>query len=518
MTDKIIHCAIYTRKSTDDGLDQEFNSLDAQREACDAYIKSQSSLGWRVSEKRFDDGGISGGTMDRPALKDLIAQIEAGRISVIVVYKIDRLTRSLADFARLVEILDRHNASFVSVTQQFNTTSSMGRLTLNVLLSFAQFEREVTSERIRDKVAASKRRGMWMGGFPPLGYDIFERRLVINEREAQTVRTIFALATKAASVASLCRHLRAKSIRAKKWITLKGKQSGGGTITRTMLARLLTNPVYIGKIRHDGTTYNGEHRAIIDETLWNSVQERLDNTRQLRQSVSNTKANALLAGLVYDEAGNRMVPSHTRRKKSIYRYYVSTPLIRPGKKLAGSLGRVSAKRLESEVVAALENAKITGSDASLDDMIAKVSKIVLTRDGMEINVTSAEGSEQLLRIPVSLASGKSAARIIQRDGANHRNEALIKAIALGIRWRSKLSEGRYPSVLSLAKAEGYSERYVWKTLRLANLAPDIVDAILDGRQPSHLNLHRLNDSAFTGDWCSQRLALGFEPGPATVSD
>ncbi|MFC2950594.1 recombinase family protein [Marinicaulis aureus] len=511
MTGKLIPCAIYTRKSTDEGLDQEFNSLDAQRESCEAYIRSQASQGWTIVKDRFDDGGFSGGNMDRPSLKDLIRQIKAGRIKVIVVYKIDRLTRSLADFARLVEVLDEHGASFVSVTQQFNTTTSMGRLTLNVLLSFAQFEREVTGERIRDKVAASKRRGMWMGGHPPLGYDIMNRRLAANETEAANVRTVFKMALEEKSLARLVDRLRKEGLSAKKWKTQTGKMMGGGALTRTTLNRLLRSPVYLGKVRQGGSLYDGEHEAIVDEALWTSVQHMLDDARQLKRSKTNGKSNALLSGLLHDDAGNRMVPSHSRRGKTVYRYYVSTPLVRGSKKPVGAVSRINASRVDGAVIAALEQAKLSSSDTDATTLMQHVKKITVHRDELEIQLKGSAGGPLLLRVPADLTSGKSADRLIQTDSANRRNEPLIKAVALGASWRSKLENGEHESVIALAKSEGYSERYVWKTLRLAFLAPDIVEAILDGRQPAHLTLRKLNDLPLDGDWGSQRRTLGFEP-------
>lgn len=509
MTGKTLRCAIYTRKSSEDGLDQDFNALDAQREACAAYIKSQASEGWKAIADQFDDGGFTGGNLDRPALKRLIGLVEAGRINVIVVYKIDRLTRSLADFARLVEILDRRGASFVSVTQQFNTTTSMGRLTLNVLLSFAQFEREVTSERIRDKVAASKRRGMWMGGRPPLGFDIVDRKLVINAREAETVQKIFRLALEARSLTRLEQRLADEKICAKRWKTNTGNITGGGPMTRTSVSRLLRNPIYLGKVRQGGELYDGEHDAIISEALWENVQTMLDDARQTKRPARNGKSNALLSGLVFDDAGNRMVPSHAKRGKTIYRYYVSLPLVRTSKKQAGGVSRISAPKIESEVIAALEKAKIAPSDAGADDIIRRIKRITLHKHEIEIEHKDDAGKGALLRIAANLGSAKNADRLIQNDGANQRNEPLIKTVALAYDWRAKLEAGEYPSVISLARGKGYSERYVWKVLRLAFLAPDIIEAILDGRQPSHLALRDLNDISFTGDWSSQRCALGF---------
>jgi site-specific DNA recombinase len=265
---KILRCAIYTRKSTEEGLDQDFNSLDAQREACTAYVMSQAGQGWKEIKKHYDDGGISGGTMNRPALQDLLKDIEAGKVDVVVVYKIDRLTRSLMDFAKIVEVFDAHEVSFVSVTQQFNTLSSMGRLTLNILLSFAQFEREVTAERIRDKIAASKRKGMWMGGAVPLGYVSKDKKLVIDPEEAETVRQIYKLYLDIGSVRQLKEHLDQLGCVTKKRLRNDGTSSGGRPFTRGHLYWLLSNPIYAGLISHRGRIADGQHQAIIDRETW----------------------------------------------------------------------------------------------------------------------------------------------------------------------------------------------------------------------------------------------------------
>ncbi len=281
MTKPRIRCAIYTRKSSDEGLDQDFNSLDAQREACAAYIASQRHEGWVLDPARYDDGGVSGATLARPGLERLLADIAAGRIGMVVVYKIDRLTRSLADFARLVERLDAASCSFVSVTQAFNTASSMGRLTLNVLLSFAQFEREVTAERIRDKIAASKKKGLWMGGVPPLGYDPHPdpkvRSLVINNAEAQTVRRLYALYDQLGCLGAVARAATAEGLRSKRHRFRTGREQGGGTLSRGQIYSLLRNPIYLGQIRHKTQVWDGQHDAILETGLWERVQEKLQS-------------------------------------------------------------------------------------------------------------------------------------------------------------------------------------------------------------------------------------------------
>ena len=320
-----LRCAIYTRKSTEDGLDQDFNSLDAQREACEAYIASQAGEGWRLIKTRYDDGAYSGGTMERPALRRLLADIDAGKVDTVVVYKVDRLTRSLADFARIVELFDANDVSFVSITQQFNTTTSMGRLTLNMLLSFAQFEREVTGERIRDKIAASKRKGMWMGGVVPLGYDVFDRKLIVNETEAETVRTLFRLYRQHANVRLVKEEADRRGLRTKLRRPNNGRRNGGEPFTRGHIYKLLANPIYVGEIVHKGERHGGEHEAIIDRETWDAVQKQLKRNAVVRHINSNAKAPSLLAGMLFDEDGIRMVTSHASKAGRRYRYYVSKP-------------------------------------------------------------------------------------------------------------------------------------------------------------------------------------------------
>ena len=313
-----LRCAIYTRKSTEEGLDMEFNSLDAQREACEAYIASQRSEGWACLRERYDDGGFSGGTLERPALKQLIADVEDGLVDVIVVYKIDRLSRALMDFSKLVELFDRHGVTFVSVTQSFNTTTSMGRLTLNILLSFAQFEREVTAERIRDKVAASRKKGMWMGGYVPLGYDVVDRKLIVNEDEAAQVRRIFERFVELGSATVLARELRREEARNKQ----------GTLIDKGYLYRLLKNRVYRGEAVHKGTAYPGEHDAIIDADLWDQAHAILQESPRKRANNTRAQTPALLKGLIFSETGAAMTPTTTKKGSKLYRYYVSMDVIR----------------------------------------------------------------------------------------------------------------------------------------------------------------------------------------------
>ena len=323
MGDRPSRCAIYTRKSTDEGLEQEFNSLDAQREACAAYILSQKHEGWQLLPEYYDDGGYSGGSMERPGIKQLMADVQAGKVDVIVVYKVGRLTRSLADFAKIVEVLDRAAASFVSVTQAFNTTTSMGRLTLNVLLSFAQFEREVTGERIRDKVAASKKKGMWMGGPVPLGYHAHDRKLVIAEDEATTVRHMFERYAIVRSMPVLVDKLGDAGIRTKLRKFKDGRQFGGVPFTVGPLSHLLNNPVYVGKVRHKGTPHPGQHEPIISRVLWDTVQLILVKNRVERRIGGRGKTPSLLTGMLRDPEGRVMSPTYAVKETRRYRYYVS---------------------------------------------------------------------------------------------------------------------------------------------------------------------------------------------------
>jgi DNA invertase Pin-like site-specific DNA recombinase len=325
-----VRCAIYTRVSTDERLDMEFNSLDAQREAALSYIQSQKHEGWILVGDRYDDGGFSGGSMERPALQRLLRDVESGVVDVVVVYKVDRLSRSLTDFARIVEIFERHNASFVSVTQQFNTTTSMGRLTLNILLSFAQFEREVIGERIRDKFAASRRKGMWMGGVPPLGYDVRDRKLVVNENEAELVRLIFNRLLRVGSATKLAQELRRAGHMTKSWTTQNGRHRPGKSIDKGALYKVLNNRVYLGEAVHKGTSYPGEHEAIIDRPTWDKVQAILAEKTVARANGARAQTPALLRGLIFAPGGRAMTPSHSRKNGRLYRYYVSTDAIRQG--------------------------------------------------------------------------------------------------------------------------------------------------------------------------------------------
>jgi DNA invertase Pin-like site-specific DNA recombinase len=374
---KTLRCAVYTRVSTEHGLEQEFNSLDAQREAAAAYVKSQTHEGWRLVKDSFDDGGVSGGSLDRPALQRLLAAIRARLIDVVVVYKVDRLTRSLADFAKLVEIFDAHGVSFVSVTQSFNTTSSMGRLTLNMLLSFAQFEREVTGERIRDKLAASKRRGIWVGGIVPLGYEVRQRKLVVREDEACTVRLIFERYLALGSLPALQRELRQRGIVTRRRTLSCGRSVGGVPLTNGPLAHILRNRVYLGELNHKGASYPGEHEPIVTPALFDAVQDKLTANRNGARA-RRAASGALLIGRIFDDRGNRMTPSTAKKGAMRYRYYVSSVLAQGRRSEAGSMARASASELEAVIVEALRTAYPDDTELDARALIeARVARVVV---------------------------------------------------------------------------------------------------------------------------------------------
>lgn len=373
-----LRCAVYTRKSSEEGLEQEFNSLHAQREACEAYIASQRSEGWVLVRDQYDDGGISGGTLERTGLKRLLEDIEDGLVDVVVVYKIDRLSRSLMDFSKLVEVFDRNGVTFVSVTQSFNTTTSMGRLTLNILLSFAQFEREVTAERIRDKVRASRMKGMWMGGVPPLGYEVKDRKLIISEADATNVRWIFARFVEIGSGTELTRELAARGIRT----------SRGNRIDKKYLYRLLNNRAYIGEAVHKGDSYPGEHDAIIDRTVWDKVHAILTESPRKRAARTRADTPALLKGLLYGPDGAAFSPTHTRKGGKLYRYYVSQTVLKHG---AGScpVGRVPAGEIEAAVINQLRTV------FRQPEIVAGTWKAACEQDS---EITEADARDALIRL------------------------------------------------------------------------------------------------------------------------
>jgi DNA invertase Pin-like site-specific DNA recombinase len=491
---KLLRCAIYTRKSTEHGLELEFNSLDAQREACEAYIKSQASQGWKVLPQRYDDPAYSGGNLDRPALKKLLADIETGRVDVVVVYKIDRLTRSLADFAKLVEAFDARSISFVAVTQQFNTTTSMGRLTLNVLLSFAQFERELSSERVRDKIAASRRKGKWTGGTVPLGYEARDKKLVVNETEAETVRTIFRLYLELKSFGKLVAELDRRRIVTKRRDTKVAKYNGAIPFTYGPLAYLLKNRVYIGEIHHGGKWFKGEQKAILDRQTFERVQVLLKTNANGRK-VKHFESGALLRGKLYDDKGNLMGPSFSSKNGVRYRFYVSSALLRGRKAAAGSVSRIPAAEIESAVLAALQ--PYQGRDGSANP-VEMLEHVVVAHDQIHITIAgAADGDRAPAKIKIAWSiKARDTATVVEgndRSESAH-NESLIQSIVRAHGWIHSLQDGTYESIEQLAEASSLHSKVVRQGLRLAFLSPKVTSAILEGRQPKGLSLARIPKS------------------------
>lgn len=556
-----IRCAIYTRKSSDEGLEKEFNSLDAQREACEAFIKSQKHAGWVAVSDLYDDGGLSGGTLERPALQRLLGDIMARKVQIVVVYKVDRLTRSLADFAKIVDIFDAHGASFVSVTQQFNTTTSMGRLTLNMLLSFAQFEREIAGERIRDKIAASKAKGMWMGGTVPLGYNIKERKLVINEAEAETVRLIYQRYAELASVNLLQAELDRRGLHSKRRAGAKGLIAGGATFSRGVLYLILQNRLYRGEIAHKGNVYPGQHQAIIDGRLWDAVQEKLAANRKARFLATGAQAPSLLSGLLFDDSGTRMTPTHANKRGRRYRYYISAALLDP-RKSAGSSMRVPASEVEGVVVdrvrtllgsrkeiadalaalelrageleAALNRAAefgkkwlILAPEAIRDFVRQTIARVTISLDQIEIVVDAerlagALGVQRtkksvadhaiVLTVPAALhRSGRGKRMVVGDPPERTPDAALIQVLREAFTVRQKMladtTETLYDITAGITKSKGR----LTALMRLTYLSPSIIEDILGGRQPPELSPKRLlrTSQNLPLDWTEQRKVLGF---------
>jgi site-specific DNA recombinase len=493
---KPVRCAIYTRKSTEHGLELEFNSLDAQRDACEAHVKSQASQGWKALSQHYDGTAYSGGNLERPALQQLLKDIDAGLIDVIVVYKIDRLTRSLADFAKLVEAFDAKSISFVAVTQQFNTTTSMGRLTLNVLLSFAQFERELSSERVRDKVAASRRKGKWTGGTVPLGYDAKDKKLVINKAEAETVRYIFQRYLDVKSFGKLVADLDAKGIVTKRRDTKVKKFNGEIPFTYGPLAYFLKNRLYIGETGHKDKWFPGEHAAIVDRKTFDEVQQLLSSKSKGRKA-RRTASEALLMGRLYDDRGNRMSPSFSAKNGVRYRCYVSSALLRGQKGQVGSVGRVPAAEIEGAVRAAIIAQRSQGPKGPVGspDPLEEVERVVVARDQLLVSLMRANDTDDAnseVRIPWS---SKSTAPMgsVESDGENDasHSEGLIQSVVRAHAWNRALLDGVHDSVETLAEANRLHPKVVRQALRLAFLSPDVTSAILEGRQPKELSLAQI---------------------------
>jgi site-specific DNA recombinase len=518
---KPVHCAIYTRVSTDQGLEQDFNSLDAQYDASQAYIRSQAHAGWTLLRTKYDDGGFSGGNIDRPALRRLLDDVRAGKVDVIVVYKVDRLTRSLADFAKLIELFDKHNVSFVSVTQQFNTTTSMGRLTLNVLLSFAQFEREVTSERIRDKIAASKRKGLWVGGMAPLGYDTKDRKISINEAEADRVRTIFRSYLRLGSLSLLMADLRQQGIVTKVRTLKSGATVGGIPFTRGPLAHLLRNRFYIGEVIFKGEVLAGEQPAIVERDLFDAVQAKLSEQVN-NHKTARMKSEALLAGRIFDDRGNRMTPSHVRKRGIKYRYYLSSALLQGQPERAGGVSRIPAAEIEGLVTRSVRDH--LNQSAEIEDAVlinTHVARIEVQSDQLVIELADAKGirSKRSRGRKVLVSWRKSPSRrrreilvpasVPPQDARAIRSEnraLLIASIARGRRWLDELITDPAANAESLATRDGCSVRKVNMTISLAFLAPDLVKAAIEGRLPHGMGVVRLAD--LPAEWSRQHQMLG----------
>jgi len=537
-TKRTIRCAIYTRKSSEEGLEQEFNSLDAQYEACSAYIVSQKSEGWKRTPVRYDDGGISGGTLERPALRRLLADIEAGRVDLVVVYKIDRLTRSLMDFSKLVERFDKSSCSFVSVTQAFNTSTSMGRLTLNVLLSFAQFEREVTAERIRDKIAASKKKGMWMGGIPPVGYKRKDKELIIDPDGAKVVNKIFAIYLEVKCLNKLKREVDK--------LGYETRPSRTGTIPRPYsrghLYNMLCNPVYIGEIRHKDQRYAGRHEGIVDREIWGRVQGLLENgSQRVRGKGRQAADRSPLTGRVFDETGDRLTPTYSKKKDRRIRYFVSNGLVdRSSKHKPDATGwRLPAAQLEEAVATViaetLKNAQPVGSSdvgtmkrvtqtlaqmtsgkERWPDLLDLTSRVRVTPGMLEIELhrdkvasifeaSAKELPDKIVSITVPFQRRRRGVetKLVYGYEPPKVDSVLLRRVARGYAWWDEIKSGR-ATFQEIIKREKLSRRFIAIHLDLAFLAPHIFDSIIDGRQRISTTAQALRSSEIPLLWCDQR--------------
>ena len=527
MDKKSVRCAIYTRKSSEEGLEQDFNSLDAQREACESFIKSQKHEGWQLIEKQYNDGGFSGGTMNRPAFKELLKDIENNEIDIVVVYKVDRLTRSLMDFSKIIDIFDKHETSFVSITQQFNTTTSMGRLTLNILLSFAQFEREVTSERIRDKIAASKKKGMWVCGCIPIGYEKIDKKLVIKDNDSQKVKLIFEKYLELKSVAKLKDYLDRQQIK-----TRKNKYFSQG-----QLYHLLSNKVYIGKIVHKKQVYDGTHCPIIENELFEQVQNLLYENKIDKLCKTKSSSNSLLIGLIYDYKKNKMTPSHSYSRKKKYRYYVTSGKNRYDQKI-----KIPAEEIEKFVINEIkillqDEVKLQNIFANMDISkqitlinIAKniadysehklvrclISKVKVSKDNIEIefnesaiiptleSISRGESLKPTIdnknietfviskNIKFSQPSNSGKILILKADEKNKQepNPYLLNALAKCYYYHQQIKVGK--TIADLQQEENLKDsKYIRNLLNLKYISPSLIEQIFNGTQPKELSLQRL---------------------------
>ena len=557
MNKPTMRCAIYTRKSTDEGLEQEFNSLDAQYEACANYIASQRHEGWRLVRQRYDDGGISGGTLERPSLKRLLEDIEAGRIQMIVVYKIDRLTRSLADFAKLVERLEASNCSFVSVTQAFNTSSSMGRLTLNVLLSFAQFEREVTAERIRDKIAASKKKGLWMGGVCPLGYDKNpdpqSRTLVVNNKGANRVRKLFELYDRFGCLRLVEQEAITLKLRSKVHHYKTGRVSGGRPFSRGQIYHILRNPIYLGFIRHKDQTYPGQHDAIIDQELWDRVQEKLVQASRRKRGGTSTNDQsgsitdqAILTGKIFDETGDRLTPTHTLKNGHKIRYYVSNRLISGGPDPTGL--RLSASKFEKQLAniiadhleikadsyALIESPDLQGAGSiqkeaagTIDLLRSKgllqygdlIERVQIQRTTMLIKLDGKVLGDKLgippdglssalveFEVPWTFRKRGVENKIIVGSPAPEPDQVLICTLAKAHQWGQEMKNGVSPK--AIAQRQGVTPGYIRTRSKLSFLSPKIQQAIVKGTLSPEFTTNKIMQMTIPRDWHHQHSLFG----------
>jgi site-specific DNA recombinase len=547
-------CAVYTRKSSEEGLDQSFNSLHAQREACEAYVLSQKHEGWQVIATEYDDGGFSGGNMERPGLKKLLADIAARKVDTVVVYKVDRLTRSLADFAKIVESFDSQNVSFVSVTQQFNTTTSMGRLTLNVLLSFAQFEREVTGERIRDKVAASKKKGMWMGGYVPLGYDLDKGRLVVNQDEADSVRKIFSLYIETKNVTTLYDRLKNSPIRSKVWTSIPGRQFGGAVLSRGTIYHLLSSPIYIGKIIHKGVLHKGQHEAILDMETWNRVTTQLKENQVRRRNPHNLPSGRMLYGKLMCPEGQTFTPTHASKKGRRYLYYTLTKttsktspdeirrlpateieakviacvssLLEDSLRLAGHFRGLSVRELRMLTSAAKHRSAVLSEPDSVEGrqfIKTILARVVVLPTELHIDLNKSVLSQELLgkatvpieqdglielREPLQVARRGSEVRLILENGEQQEQvsiPSLVRAVTQARTWTEWIVDGKVKTMRELAAMAGLNRHYASRILRMAALSPQLVDAILKGKHSPVLTLVGVTDD-LPLDWAQQSLS------------
>ncbi len=544
-----IRCAIYTRKSSEEGLDQDFNSLDAQAEACAAYVTSQKAEGWVLVPTRYDDGGLSGGTLERPALQRLLADIEAGLVDQIVVYKIDRLTRSLSDFAKIVDRLDAAGASFVSVTQSFNTATSMGRLTLNMLLSFAQFEREVTAERIRDKIAASKKKGLWMGGTVPFGYQPDGRSLKIDEAEAPIVRHIHDLYHQLGSIRAVAEEAEDLGYRTRARSSASGNRSGGTPFSRGHVYQILTNPLYAGRIRHRDKVYPGQHPAILDPVGWDALQERLAAEAARSRGRSSAAERSPLVGKLFDETGDRLTPSHSRKKGKRLRYYISRRLVTDKRQKHPDAWRLPARDLETgiarilrdhlmkptvltELVRDLSAAEIPGlqekmqhlakdcdPEGSVDLWAPLLRRADLQQGSILLRLDRKVLAERLGILPDRIDSAArriSASFQMQRRGVEARivlgaavpqiDPVLAKNILMAQRWYAAIKAGA--SFGDLAAREKTTTSRVQQIIGLAFLAPDILDQVAAGSQPVAFTSEWVKRHQLPADWDQQRQIVG----------